>query len=233
MRLTGVDGCKAGWIAISQELREGGISAAVHARFSELVKQPPESLVIAVDIPIGLTAAGPRRCDRLARLLLGVRHTTIFPAPIRAALRASKRVEASAITQRIDGRGVGAQAWNIYRKVAEVDDFLRDHPGWREKVFEVHPEVSFRAWNAGVPLAAPKKTAEGRQARQQLISSRFGAGLFEQIRNSYPKKLVADDDIADAWAALWTAARIHAGEAVFVPDPPEVDPAGLRMAITY
>jgi predicted RNase H-like nuclease len=41
-----------------------------------------------IDIPIGLTASGPRSCDLEARRLLGPRRSSVFPAPAREVLRA-------------------------------------------------------------------------------------------------------------------------------------------------
>jgi predicted RNase H-like nuclease len=233
MKLTGVDGCKAGWLAITRNLERESFFTAVHFGFDQLAAEANDSAIIAVDIPIGLTTAGPRSCDRLARRLLGKRHSTIFPAPIRPALTASSRKQASEITRGIDGRGVGAQAWNIYKKVREVDRFLRCSPDWQEIVYEVHPEVSFMSWNKGAAILEPKKSAEGMRIRKALVRHRYGEGVFEDIREKYPRNLVADDDIADALAALWTAERIHSEQAVLIPDPPEVDLCGLRMAITH
>jgi predicted RNase H-like nuclease len=233
IKLTGVDGCSAGWFAITHELVGGGICADVYFWFADLMAKSMDSKVIAVDIPIGLTASGPRTCDLLARVLLGKRHSTVFPAPILPALGASSRLEASKITRAVDGRGVGAQAWHIYKKIQDVDTYLRDNPSSRDKVFEVHPELSFMAWNQGVPILSPKKTAEGMGIRRRLVASRYGSDAFRQIRDRYPANVVADDDIVDAFAALWTALRIHDGGAAFIPDLPEVDSTGLRMAIAY
>ena len=44
---------------------------------------------------------------------------------------------------------------------------------------------------------------------------------------------VADDDINDAFASLWTAERILNGSAKVIPDHPCRDPFGLRMEICY
>jgi predicted RNase H-like nuclease len=44
---------------------------------------------------------------------------------------------------------------------------------------------------------------------------------------------VADDDIYDAFAALWTAERIHAGTAEVIPDVPEIDSFGLEMRMWF
>lgn len=44
---------------------------------------------------------------------------------------------------------------------------------------------------------------------------------------------VADDDVLDAIAVLWTATRIARGEGRGLPDPPPRDPTGLPMEIVY
>jgi predicted RNase H-like nuclease len=44
---------------------------------------------------------------------------------------------------------------------------------------------------------------------------------------------VADDDMLDAVAALWTATRLYEGTAETLPDEPPLDAAGLRMEIVY
>jgi predicted RNase H-like nuclease len=44
---------------------------------------------------------------------------------------------------------------------------------------------------------------------------------------------VADDDILDAFAALWTAERITSGVAVTLPENKPLDSTGLPMRIVY
>jgi predicted RNase H-like nuclease len=73
-----------------------------------------------------------------------------------------------------------------------------------------------------------KRTGEGRAERLELVNERFGPG-FGDVRPSIPHRLAADDDILDAFAALWTAERIFRGEAATVPAIPPEDRFGLRM----
>jgi predicted RNase H-like nuclease len=95
-------------------------------------------------------------------------------------------------------------------------------------VYEVHPEVCFRTWNAA-PLTEPKKSGLGFSTRFALVQSGFPEA-FERVRRDIGRRMVADDDILDAFAALWTAGRIKQGTAVTLPhvDPP-IDSAGLPM----
>jgi predicted RNase H-like nuclease len=197
-----------------------------------LLGRPPCPTIVAVDIPIGLPHAGPRACDAAARRLLGrPRASSVFSAPIRPALAASSRAEAARITQETDGRRVGAQAFGIYAKVRETDQYMS--PSRQNVMREVHPEVSFRAWNNGIPIAAGKRTSEGLATRRALVEAHFGRAAFEQARSVAPRRQLADDDIVDAFAALWTAHRISEGTATTLPDEPPRDARGLRMEIVF
>ncbi|MBM4255684.1 MAG: DUF429 domain-containing protein [Deltaproteobacteria bacterium] len=52
-----------------------------------------------------------------------------------------------------------------------------------------------------------------------------------QSRRPFPRSLVAQDDLLDAYALAWTAMRINRGEAKQLPTPPPVDAKGLKMEI--
>jgi hypothetical protein len=120
----------------------------------------------------GLTNARGRQCDAEARKLLGRRHVCVFSAPIRPAMQCATRQLASQVTHTTDGRRVGCQAWAIVRKIVEVDQIMRANPRLQQRVFEVHPEVSFAEWNGGVPFDERKKSRAGKAARQSLIGGR-------------------------------------------------------------
>ncbi|RYG23654.1 DUF429 domain-containing protein [bacterium] len=223
--LAGVDGCPGGWVAAIE--RDGSIEITVVSRLADLLAREPFDIV-TVDIPIGLTDAGPRPPDTLTRKYLGpIRGTSVMPAPIRAAAYAQSHSEATAIRRQIEEKGVSVQAWGIYGKVKEVDELMRQSDLARRVVIEVHPEVSFAVWNGGIPIVASKKTAEGRALRQQLVESVFGPVPF----HGYPRRLVAPDDVLDAFAALWTARRIRNGTAISFPTEPVFDSEGLPMRI--
>jgi predicted RNase H-like nuclease len=232
--VTGIDGCKAGWIAITLETETGDLSHAVFPDGESLFAAMDVPQAIAIDIPIGLPESGARVCDQEARRLLGrPRSRSVFPSPIRPALYAQSRGEADRITRGVDGRGVGAQAWNIYSRIREIDDLLRESPQLRDRVYESHPEVCFWALNGGQPMTCSKHTPEGLEERLRLIHQHFGAGSFHRLRRSYPKTRVSDDDILDAFAVCWTARRILLGEATILPEIPASDTHGLPMRIAY
>jgi len=231
--VAGADGCRRGWFRASRETRTGELRFDVHEKPSGLLRTAPSPRVLGIDIPIGLPDQGRRACDEAARGVLGPRRSSVFAAPIRAALRAASREEASRITFARDGRRVSTQAWGIYPKVRSVDALLTVSPEARARIREVHPEVCFWAWNAGQPMPASKKTRAGRLRRRRHVEGWLGAGVVAAARRLYARRDVADDDILDALAALWTATRIVAGQARTLPAVPPVDSTGLRMEIVY
>src|SRR6476620_489556 len=91
----GVDGCRAGWIAIAFDESDAH-SHLVTSTIADVARRYPSGLVL-VDIPIGLrdTERDERRCDLEARVLLGPRASSVFPAPCRAALGLATYREAS------------------------------------------------------------------------------------------------------------------------------------------
>lgn len=232
--LSGVDGCKAGWIMIRRDLASGAVVSDVFTSARQLLDPALACKVVAIDIPIGLSDSGSRRCDQAARKMLGaVRASSVFPAPIRPALDATTRAEADSISRAIQGKGVGAQAFAIYARVRDVDQAVRNTPGAREFVYEIHPEICFWAMNGGKAIVESKRKAPGYELRRALIEGHFGSKAVSQVREAHPQTLVADDDMLDAFAALWTAERINSGTAHVIPDPPEIDSLGLRMGIWY
>ncbi|MEO5624636.1 MAG: DUF429 domain-containing protein [Dokdonella sp.] len=232
IQLVGVDGARAGWIAVY----EAGESMA-YGVFPDpvtLVRAFPNAWVLSVDMPIGLADSGPRSPDSLARRFVGGRRAcSIFSAPVRCILDAQSQPEASLRHRAIDGRGFGAQAFAILPKIRDWDALLLASSTARERVYEVHPEVSFAALNGGVGLVAGKKTREGALLRTNLLSTEFGREVVEGLLASVPRREAAPDDVLDALVAFWSARRISSGSYRSLPSPPERDSCGLRMAIHY
>jgi predicted RNase H-like nuclease len=225
--IAGIDGCRAGWLCVFQQPR----AAEVFAKIADVFAAAPELQVLAIDVPIGLTEAGARECDRAARRRLGPgRASSVFPAPIRPALHATTYLAACDAAFRAHGKKLSKQSWAIYPKIREVDDFLRRRPELRDRVHEVHPEVTFAEWNGGAIVESKKRRA-GFALRHELVTGHFGDGAYETVRVRYARKDVANDDILDAFAALWTAERILRGVARSLPAEPRLDAAGLPMRI--
>lgn len=232
--IAGVDGCHAGWLAISRSLKDDEIDSKLFLSFTELMSNLPTQMFLAVDIPIGLPSAGERECDQKARSLLGKpRSSSVFPAPVRSAVKAKTHEEASRITHEIDGRRMSVQLWSLLPKIREVDQYLSADITRQTRVREIHPELSFWAWNGKSPMIEKKKHKDGIAARKKLVGVHFGKSAFDKVRSQFTKHQVADDDICDAFASLWTAERIAKGEASVVPTSSSIDDVGLRMELWY
>jgi predicted RNase H-like nuclease len=222
-RIAGVDGCRRGWIAVVKN--EASIETRLCASDEELAELFSECAVVGIDIPIGLAERGPRSCDHHARRLLGRRASSVFPAPLRPLIVLRDYVEANRLSRQLQSRGISKQGWAIVRKVEQIDRLLQRHRELRDRVYEVHPEVSFAMWNGGAPIEATKRTEAGLDARRALVAAQFG---------ELPPvpKYASENDLLDAFAALWTAERIQAGRSRELGDA-RVDVTGLPMRIVY
>jgi predicted RNase H-like nuclease len=96
-----------------------------------------------------------------------------------------------------------------------------------KRIREVHPEVSFRAMNGGQALDYGKKSAGGALERTELLR-RHGIELIRLDAAA----AAALDDVLDAAAAAWSAARVANGQANSLPDPPQLLD-GRLVAIWY
>lgn len=247
--VAGADGCRAGWIAIVLDTDTRRIGSKPFPTVAGLLHHLNGLSVIAIDVPIGLCDDHPRSCDRAARKRLGPkRGTSVFPAPIRPlieTMRESRRERrgvtsdgvftyrnACSLSESITGKKISKQAWQIFPKILEVDDVFVNEPSLQEKLIEVHPEVSFAAW-AGAPIIESKKRPAGEARRRTLVDTHFGPTAYEAVRRRYRRGEVANDDILDAFAALWTAERELKQVAQRLPEHPSFDSRGLRMQIVY
>ena len=222
----GIDGCRAGWVGAVLEPGAPRPRIVVAPTIAELVAMVRESLglrVVGVDIPIGLPDNTVRQADRLARAELKGKVSSVFSTLTRSAYAAPTRLEADATNRELAGQGVGAHAFALRDKIVEVDDWLRTRP--TVTVIEVHPEVSFAAMT-GAPIRSGKKTDEGRAQRLAALAA---AGIARP--SVLEGQGYAADDVLDACAVAWTAARRASGLARPLPDPPEVFSDGIPAAI--
>lgn len=226
--IAGIDGCGSRWLAIAQEPGRRQYVAKV-LETEELAAQTWD--LIAIDIPIGLPDCGRRAADLEARKFIQPRGSSVFPTPIRPALTARTWEEGCDITRAADGRGISRQTFAILPKVRDIDHHFRT-TSLRDRLFEVHPEVSFAAWGQQ-PMRFAKRHHQGHEDRRALIARYFGEDAFDSVRDQLRGQKAAADDIADAFAALWSANRILIGAAERLPAAPRVDSLGLPMHIWY
>ena len=227
-RLRGVDGCRLGWLLLERQRAGGAVVGRVTAD-AEALACDEESLC-AVDMPIGLPDREPRQCDREARQLLGPRRASVFSAPLRPLLAATDHAEACRWSRDLQGRGLSIQSWNLMPRIRDLDGLLQRRPEQRQRLHEVHPELSFRELNDGVPLPFAKKTPEGKDHRRQLLEP-FFPGVFGTLRGQFPRSGVADDDLLDALVLLWSAERLAVGHGLSLGDPAARDSTGLPLRI--
>ncbi|RVD71538.1 DUF429 domain-containing protein, partial [Mesorhizobium sp. M4A.F.Ca.ET.029.04.2.1] len=237
--LVGVDGCKAGWIAVHRH-PDAAPSISVFPGFAALLAAlPAGGATIAVDMPIGLpdfSQRGGRGPEAIVRPLLGQRQSSVFSIPSRAALYAEtdgfttveawyaahRRASEVAKASSDPPRGVSIQAFGIFAKIREIDALLIARPELRGRVFESHPEVAFCRLNGGQAMALPKKVKgainlAGMEERKALLCRH---GYEKSFLDQPAPKGAAADDFLDAAAMMLIAGRIASGEATPNPDPP-------------
>ena len=230
----GVDGCRAGWLAIGLET-EGNWQVDILPDVSSLWHHHCRASLILIDIPIGLKSEGKaeRRCDPEVRKLLGPRRSSVFPAPCREAIYASSYQEACDVNQRLTGKRLSVENWNIIPKIREMDCLLSEEPSARGRIREIHPELCFRGL-AGRPMQHAKKRNEGLSERLQLLQSIYPqtADIIAHALSTYKRKDVARDDILDTLAAAVTG-LMGIQNLISIPQEPEFDERGLRMEMVY
>jgi predicted RNase H-like nuclease len=213
--VVGVDGAKGGWVAV--ELLDGRLAGIrVFSDFTAVADEyESRAAAIAVDMPIGLTEDGDRPADSAARRFIGPRSSSVFPAPPRWVLDASGYDDITAL--RPDrARGVTRQTFALIEKIKEVAKVVEGGA----PVYEVHPEVSFRALK-GATLEWPKKSYQGTTERLRLL---------ERIRIGVPLGRMAGcelDDVVDACVCAWSADRIATGNAKRLPSDSPPDAIGV------
>jgi len=223
----GVDACIAGWVGVLVS-PDGRLTVHVSAGIDTLVQHVRESAdpaVVAIDIPIGLPDTGGRQADVLARKALPGKSSSVFSTLTRSAYQADTYAGGrEASLEATDGASsASAQAWALGPKILQVDAWVRSGPG--TIVIEVHPELCF-ARIVGEPVLVAKKTPEGVALRREALA-RSGIGAPAWFSGSG----FAEDDLLDACAAAWTAARHADGRSEALPDPPEVFSDGIPATI--
>jgi len=148
----------------------------------------------------------------------------VFPTLPRAVWEAPDIDTARRISLELTGKSVSAQTYALRPKVLEADQLALRDGG----LYEVHPEVSFRAL-AGHELTASKASWAGVEMRVDLLA-RAGIRLPSDIGEA---GVAGVDDVLDAAVVAWSAARIARGLARSLPEPPVVGPDGLAAAIWY
>ena len=240
MWVAGVDGCRAGWIAVLMRVDDPSAHRIVTAPTFEAIADAPEQpAVIAVDMPVGLpdrTEGSGRLPEQLIRPLLGERQSSVFAIPSRRAVEAIDYAHACAIAAATSdpSRKVSRQGFAIFPKIREIDALLRARPDLVPRVYEVHPELAFWALNGNRALGQPKKVkgtpyGPGMALRRALLKQ--AGPLPGTLIDAPPPRGAAQDDLLDALAGLTVALDLARGGGQSFPDPPGRDAHGLPVAI--
>jgi predicted RNase H-like nuclease len=203
--------------------------------FRDVLDAADDAAVIGVDMPIGLldrAVPGGRECDRLARRLLGRRGCCVFTPPVRGALRVASYRRALAANRASSAArlGISIECFYLFAKLREVDAALTAEPALARRVTEVHPELAFREM-AGAPAGLPPKRSDAGRTRRLALLARHFAGVRAAARR--PPRGARADDVIDAHAVCWSAARIARRRAIRLSGSPTHDSQGLPMAIWY
>jgi predicted RNase H-like nuclease len=202
--VAGVDGCMGGWVAVFRPAGDAArAEVEVFQTFAEILQAPRDPRVVAVDMPIGLpehTARSGRGPEAALRPQLGARQSSVFSIPSRKAVYAADYRTACAAARATSDppRAVSKQAFMLFRKIREIDALLRSNRDIAARVFECHPEGSFRMLR-GAPLQQPKKLKSrvhepGLAERRQLLGAQaYATTLLE----APPPRGAGRDDVLD------------------------------------
>jgi predicted RNase H-like nuclease len=221
MAVLGVDGWRGAWVGA---LLDGRCVTLLALPDVAAVLAVPDVELIAIDMPIGLSADGPRACDIAARRLLGRARSSVFPAPPRAVLGCANYADACAVSRTASGKALSVQAWNLVPAIRALDAALDDVPPGH--VLEVHPELAFRALDDRVE--APKASARGLAQRVRALQPAMD--VLDALSAAPPG--VPAVDALDACAAAWSARRLADGVGDCVGDG-TVDRRGRPMRISW
>lgn len=235
--VAGVDGCKAGWAVVLRNLNApADTRLQVFPDFVGLLEQTPRLSIIAVDMPIGLPDHVPaegRGPEKAARRHLGMRQSSVFTVPSRAAVFEEdyRKVCEVALKTSEPPRKVSKQCYHLFPKIREIDAVMT--PELEDRVYEVHPELAFWRLNGEHEMSLPKKiksraNPDGLDQRRDLLVSK---GLDPDFLDQRPPKGCGRDDLLDAAANSLITERILKGKAAPFPKDFKRDGRGLRMAI--
>lgn len=197
-----------------------------------------EANQIVVTTPMGLPSpSGSRReCDEAAKRLLGPRHSSVYYAPVRAAVYETSLTTAKELNDPA-GFGIQNQAWSHIPRIRELDEFLLAVPAAQSVFHETQPDLCFHAL-AERALQHSRRTEAGIDERLAIIDAtapsvtdpiREAISAFTQPR--YAPLVTSVADVLDGFIAAVTADR-HPDVATLPISPPQ-DEHGIPMAIVY
>ena len=198
---------------------------------SSLIQEYPAFDAFLIDMAIGLRNSTKEiRPDDEAKKELGPRASTVFPIPSRDAVYAVGEENQKLANIRTLGKSLAKQSIAIIPKIKELDIFLNDHPEYKNKILESHPEVDFARLNGAV-LMSRKKEEPGPSHRIDVLSEFLDKkelfGMYDKAKELHCNQ----DDLIDAICLAVTGALYAHGEYETIPVEPKVDEKGLLMQL--
>jgi predicted RNase H-like nuclease len=209
MKAAGADVWKGKWIVVV--LDDGRFHrAAISENIETAVADLTDCAAIGIDMPIGLPSGGEQRpADIAARAFVGPRRNSVFTTPSMALLERPSSREANLLARSYAWPGISAQAFALKKQILMVQPLAeRD-----ERIWEVHPEVSFAEANEG-PLEWSKTSWNGSKLRLALLEA-LGITIPDDLGES---GAAAIPDVLDAAIAAWSADRVARDVAVSLPE---------------
>lgn len=234
MEYLGVDGCKAGWLAVGLD-QNGNWSATIFSNFESLVEAQCDFELLLIDVPIGLKDSCPeeRLCDIHARKILPPNlKQSVFRVPCRKAAYQIDYQKASLENFEHTGKKLSRQVWGIVPRIREVDTFMRSHRNnYIGKIKESHPEVCFHILSSG-KIRYPKKSEEGNRERKRILQQILPETMeiITYVLAKYPQHQAQTDDVLDALVLAVTSSMSSKGLST-LPEIPEIDSFDLPMQI--
>jgi predicted RNase H-like nuclease len=224
VRGVGLDGFRKGWVAVSLDGDQAGIS--FHSDIAEALSAPFDRA--AIDIPIGMSDDGIRQCDLFARERLWPHTSRVFTGARRWLWeRFEDPAEANREALRRGQKRVSRQLWHLGPKIMQVDAFVRNNPSLR--ILETHPELVFLRLNDNRPLES-KKSQRGISLRRTILKQNGFVEIDDWLDHVRMGTGAKCDDVVDACAAA-IAACSPIGS---VPEgSPPMDMHGLPIQIWF
>jgi len=209
VRVAGADVWKGKWVVVV--LDDGRFTGAfVAPTIDEAVADLADCAAIAVDMPIGLPSAGvSRAADGEARVFVGPRRNSVFTTPPADLLECASAAEANTLATSEGWPGISSQAFSLKKQILAVQPLAEAD----ERVWEVHPEVSFAEANSGVPLEWSKTSWNGAALRLRILEGQ-GVTVPQDLGPAGAAEIA---DVLDAAIAAWSADRIARGVALSFP----------------
>ena len=171
------------------------------------------------------------RPDHAAKIELGKKASSVFPIPSRSAVYADNEETQKLENIRTLGKSLAKQSIAIIPKIRELDVFLRDHPDYKNRILESHPEVAFARLNGSVVMSR-KKEEPGPSERIHILSEFLEAKELSGFYDKAKKLGCNQDDLIDAVCLAVTGALYAHGQCETIPEKPEADEKGLLMKLT-